>query len=70
MCQDILYKAARKYSDLKNIAYEIVLGRKGITYELLLHFPYESFFHLTGIQHLTDLKFTSTNKERIFRYPI
>lgn len=67
MCQDILYKAARKYSDLKNIAYEIVLGRKGITYELLLHFPYESFFHLTGIQHLTDLKFTSTNKERIFK---
>jgi len=67
MQPDILYEAAVKYARLKYVAYEIILGRKGKTFELILHFPFESFFHLVGMQHLDDLTFTSKNKERIFK---
>lgn len=67
MQQDILYESAVKYAKLRNVAYEITLGRKGKKFELILHFPYESFYHLAGLQHLDDLVFPSTNKERIFK---
>ncbi len=67
MEEDILYNAAIKYAKLRHVAYEIILGRKGNSYELKLHFPYESFFHLSGMQHLEDLRFPSSNKERIFK---
>ena len=67
MQPDILYEAAVKYARLRYVAYEIILGRKGKTFELILHFPYESFFHLVGMQHLEDLTFPSSNKERIFK---
>ena len=64
---DILYDAATQYQKLNNITYEIILGRKGKAYRLMLHFPTESFFHLAGLQHLTDITFSSQNKERIFK---
>lgn len=64
---DILYSAAVQYCNLKNIAYNIILGRKGKAYELMLHFPPESFFHLAGLQHLSDITFPSKNKERILK---
>lgn len=64
---DILYDAAVQYHKLKDVTYEIVLGRKGKSYRLMLHFPAESFFHLAGLQHLTDITFPSQNKERIFK---
>lgn len=67
MQQDILYRAAKEYNKLHNVVYDIKLGRKGKAYNLMLHFPSESFFHLTGMQHLDDLKFPSSNKERIFK---
>lgn len=64
---DILYDAATEYGKLKNTVYRIVVGRKGNAYPIVLHFPPESFFHLAGLQHLTDLTFPSTNKERIYK---
>lgn len=42
-------------------------GRKGKSYEIMLHFPPECFFHLSGLQHLTDITFPSKNKERIYK---
>lgn len=65
--QDLLYKAAMEYKQLSGTVYRIVLGRKGKSYTIMLHFPYESFFHLAGLQHLTDIQFSSQNKERIFK---
>ena len=65
--RDILYNAAINYNKMKDIAYEIKLGRKGKMYDLILHFPAESFYHLVGLQHLNDLTFPSTNKERIYK---
>ena len=64
---DILYDAAIEYQKLKNVKYKIILGRKGHAYNIMLHFPPESFFHLSGLQHLEDLTFPSTNRERIYK---
>lgn len=64
---DLLYNAACEYKKLENVSYEIFLGRKGQLYKLLLHFPYDAFYHLIGLQHLQDITYSSTNKERIFK---
>lgn len=64
---DFLYDAAIEYKKLENVVYRIILGRKGKKYELMLRFPPESFFHLAGLQHLTDIKFPSSNKERVYK---
>lgn len=64
---DLLYSAAVKYGKLRTIGYHIILGRKGKEYHIQLRFPYDSFFHLIGLQHLTDLTYPSKNKERIYK---
>lgn len=64
---DLLLEAAQKYKSLSNVVYRIILGRKRICYEILLRFPEESFYHLAGLQHLTDITFPSKNKQRIFK---
>lgn len=64
---DLLYSAAIKYQELFTKGYHIVLGKKNKEYHIQLRFPYDSFFHLVGLQHLTDLKYPSTNKERIYK---
>ena len=64
---DILYDAAVEYQKLRGIIYKIVVGRKNQSYNIMLHFPPESFFHLAGLQHLEDIPFPSTNKERIYK---
>ena len=64
---DILYDAAVEYQKLRGIIYKIVVGRKNQSYNIMLHFPPESFFHLAGLQHLEDITFPSTNKERIYK---
>lgn len=64
---DILYNAAIEYKKLEKTVYKIIVGRKGYSYPIMLHFPPESFFHLAGLQHLTDLTYPSANKERIYK---
>lgn len=56
-----LYVAAIEYGKLLTVGYHIVLGRKGKEYHVQLRFPHDSFFHLIGLQHLTDLTYPSTN---------
>ena len=65
--EDILKKAAINYGEMLNKEYHIVLGRKCKTYKLNIKFTKDSFFHLIGLQHLTDITFTSHNKERIYK---
>ena len=64
---DVLYEMACLYSNWKDITYKIVLGRKQKTYELMLHFPAASFFHIAGLQHLTDLDFGTKSKAFVFK---
>lgn len=65
--QDILYEAALKYEGMLNKGYSITLGRKGKTYNIELRFNKSDFFHLVGLQHLTDITFSSKNKERVYK---
>ena len=65
--QNTLYNAAKKFGELCNKGYHIVLGRKNQMYRLDIRFPAESFYHLIGLQHLEDLTFPSKNKERIYK---
>ena len=64
---DILYSSAIEYEKLLNKGYYILLGRKNKKYILNLRFKRADFFHLAGLQHLTDITFSSKNKERIFK---
>ena len=65
--EDILYTAALEYEKLLAKGYHILLGRKCKIYILNLRFKKADFFHLAGLQHLTDITFSSKNKERIFK---
>jgi len=65
--KDILYDAAVEYGKLLTKGYHVILGRKGKEYHIQLRFPYDSFFHLVGLQHLTDLTYPSKSKERIYK---
>lgn len=65
--EDILKKAAIDFEKMLNKEYHIVLGRKCKTYNLNIKFTKDSFFHLIGLQHLTDITFTSHNKERVYK---
>lgn len=64
---DLLYSAAMEYGKLQTKGYHIILGRKGKEYHIQLRFPWDAFFHLIGLQHLTDLTYPSKNKERIYK---
>lgn len=64
---DLLYDAAIQYKSLLNKGYDIVLGRKSKTYLVKIRFSQDSFYHLAGLQHLTDITYTSKNKERIYK---
>lgn len=64
---NILLNSAIEFKNLLDMGYHIVLGRKNKTYEINLRFTKDSFFHLIGFQHLTDITFPSQNKERIYK---
>lgn len=64
---DILYNTALQYKDMLNKGYHIVLGRKCREYHIQLRFKKQDFFHLSGLQHLTDITFPSKNKERVYK---
>ena len=58
---DLLWNAAVIYGELNNVGYSILLGRKKQMYQLDICFPYESFYHLAGLQHLPDITYPSKN---------
>ncbi|MBU5424893.1 hypothetical protein KQI41_00605 [Tissierella pigra] len=61
-----LKSAALSFKNLLDIEYKIVVGRKGITTELIIEFKKENFFHLVGLQKLNDINYPSENKEKVF----
>ena len=50
---DIL-TSANAYSNLLDIEYQLILGRKNKTAALSIFFDENQFFHLAGLQYLTD----------------
>lgn len=61
-----LKKAALSFKELLDIEYRIVIGRRGITTELIIEFRKENFFHLIGLQKLEDINYPTENKEKLF----
>jgi len=60
--------SARAFERLIDIRYRFVLGRKGKKTEIVLAFDESDFFHLSGLQYLTDLAgFNAGNAKEIFR---
>ena len=61
---DDLLDCYNAYEKLLNIQYRFVVARKNIEYRITIRFKWENFFHLTGMQHLTDLALIPKSKSR------
>lgn len=63
---DKLQERAIAFRRLMNYQYVIKLGRKGQIYNFVIDFQNQDFFHLIGLQKLTDLRFLKRSSEYIF----
>ena len=64
---DIL-TAAKSYTNLLDIEYQIILGKKNKNITFSIFFEEVHFFHLSGLQYLKDLSRVLTeSREQIFR---
>lgn len=64
---DELLECAIAYQKLMDIAYHIILGRKGKLTELQIHFEAVGFHHLIGLHKLKDLRIARANREKVFQ---
>ena len=63
---DKLQERAIAFRQLIDYQYVIKLGRKGQIYSFVIDFQKQDFFHLIGLQKLTDLRFLKRSSEYIF----
>ncbi len=63
---DKLQERAIAFRQLMDYQYVIKLGRKGQIYSFVIDFQKQDFFHLIGLQKLTDLRFLKRSSEYIF----
>ena len=47
--------SAKKFSRLLDVEYEIILAKKGNQVRLVISFEKFHFYHLAGLQYLTDI---------------
>ena len=59
-----IYEAAAKYVALEQYEYEFVLSHKRRKNRIRVNFKDEDFFHLTGMQYLTDID-VPRNKKKV-----
>ena len=59
-------KAIQTYNRLLGIKYEIVLGRKGRTVSFEVNFSKQEFYHLAGLQYLSDIRELKNDREKVF----
>ncbi len=64
--EDKLKKCAISYEKLLNKEYIITAKKKKVTLEITLYFRKEHFFHLVGLNKLTDIQVLRNNKTKIF----
>ena len=63
-----IIQAAKTFSNLLDIEYQIILGKKNKSFSLNIIFEDWQFFHLAGLQYLKDLTgVLSESRKRIFR---
>ncbi len=67
--QDKLQRCAEAFSNLLNIQYKIIVGRKGELTEIMIAFDKTEFVHLAGLHKLTDNEFfRTTSRKKVFEY--
>lgn len=63
---DVLSEAAKLFENLINVEYNIILGKRGELTELILDFEKADFFHLVGLQYITDMPQLKKKRDLIF----
>lgn len=61
-----IYDCVDAFSDLLDVEYHLVLGRKGRATELKIAFDKRDCFHLMGLQYLKDRPNLNKDREKIF----
>ncbi len=61
-----IYECIDSFHSLLDVEYRLVLGRKGISVSLDIFFDKKEFFHLIGLQYLTDRPELRRDRGKIF----
>ena len=61
-----IYKCVNAFSELLNVEYEFVLGRKGVSVSIKVGFDKKDCYHLMGLQYLTDRPELRRDRGKIF----
>jgi len=59
---DVIYECAAKFVVLENYEYKFVISQNRKSWELKLNFCDSDFFHLAGLQYLTDISIPQNRK--------
>ena len=60
---DLIYECAVKFKKLQNCKYQFVVSKKRKTRKIVLNFLESDFFHLAGLQYLTDISIPKNRKD-------
>ena len=63
---DLIFQCAVTYQNLHKIEYIFKIGRKNELRILKIHFLTQDFYHLLGLQHLTDIERFFNSSEEFF----
>lgn len=63
---NILKRSIIGYDRLLNSSYHFIVGRKNISADINLFFTKKEFFHLAGLQYITDLPELNSDREKIY----
>ena len=58
--------SAKNFSRLLDVEYEIILAKKGNQVRLIISFEKIHFYHLAGLQYLTDIHELDNQREIVF----
>lgn len=61
-----LIRSIKTYDRLLNKSYYFVIGRKNKAVEIHLQFSKKEFFHLSGLQYITDIPFLKSDREKVY----
>lgn len=61
-----IYECIDSFSSLLDVEYHLILGRKGVAVSLDILFDKKDFYHLAGLQYLTDRPELRRDRGRIF----
>lgn len=63
---DVLLQCAHEFENLLDVKYRIQLAKKGKLNDFELHFSKTEFYHLIGLQKLTDIPSLRADRDTVF----